>query len=488
MDGSVFEYVWRPQHGPQHALVKCPIFEVFYGGARGGGKTDAMIGGDWPHHARKYGHHAKGIFFRRELPQLEAAIARSKELYYRLGAEWHEQKKTWTFPDGASLKFRPLERDSDAEKYQGHDYTRVYFEELTNYPDPKPVMKIKATLRSGAGVPVGFRATGNPGGPGHQWVKSRYIDPAPDGMRVITDEYGLERVFIPAKVSDNQILVDNDPQYITRLKQSGSESLVRAWLEGDWDVVEGAFFDNWRHDLHVLRPFEIPEEWSRIRSGDWGSARPFSVGWWAIVPDFTQVNGVWLPRGAMVRYREWYGCKDGEPNVGLKLTAEDVAQGVADREAGETIKDAVLDPAAFANDGGPSIAERMFTHAKVTWRRADNKRVARAGALGGWDQMRARLNGEDFGEPYGQRPMIYTFTTCVDSIRTIPALQHDDTNAEDVDTDGEDHAGDEWRYACMSRPYQPKQKVKEPAVYTLQQPIQKLLKPSNSTKPKYGNR
>ena len=149
--------IWRPQKGPQHKLVTCPVFEVFYGGARGGGKTDAMICGDWPIHAQRYGDKAKGIFFRRELPQLEAAIDRSKEIYFQLGCKWSEQKKQWLFPNGASLRFRPLERDSDAEKYQGHDYTRVYFEELTNYPDPKPVMKIKATLRSAAGVPCGAR-------------------------------------------------------------------------------------------------------------------------------------------------------------------------------------------------------------------------------------------------------------------------------------------------------------------------------------------
>jgi hypothetical protein len=155
-----------------------------------------------------------------------------------------------------------------------------------------------------------------------------------------------------------------------------------------------------------------------------------------------------LPRGAIVRYREWYGRKG--PNEGLKLTAEEVAHGIlAKEQPGETIAYSVLDPAAFAVDGGPSIAERMGK-VGVSFRRADNKRVAQLGALGGWDQMRARLKGDADG-----RPMIYTFSTCADSIRTIPALQHDADKPEDLDTDGEDHAADEWRYGCMSRPYQP---------------------------------
>jgi hypothetical protein len=155
-----------------------------------------------------------------------------------------------------------------------------------------------------------------------------------------------------------------------------------------------------------------------------------------------------LPRGAIVRYREWYG--KSAPNTGIKLTAEEVAIGIlAKEQPGEKITYGVIDPAAFAVDGGPSIAERMSREG-VTFRRADNKRVAQMGALGGWDQMRQRMKGDGDG-----RPMIYTFSTCVDSIRTIPALQHDLDKPEDLDTDGEDHAADEWRYACMSRPYQP---------------------------------
>jgi hypothetical protein len=412
--------------------------------------------------ADRYGKSQKGIFFRRELPQLEAAIERTKEIYLPIGWDWGEQKKTFTAPNGATLKFRPLERDSDAEKYQGHNYTDLYFEELTNYPDPKPVNKLRATLRSGAGVPCQFHGTGNPGGPGHHWVKARYIDPAPHGNVVLLETVDgelTERVFIPAKVADNPMLLDNDPGYITRLKQSGSAELVRAWLEGDWNAVEGAFFDCWSQEL-VIDPFEIPEHWLRFRSFDWGFASPFSAGWWAVVTDDYIHKGKRLPRGALVRYREWYGASS--PNVGLRLTVEKIAQGIKERES-ESIAYSTADPSMFSEDGGPSLAERMALPKEgkfsgMYWSKADNKRVPRHGAVGGWDQMRDRMVGDE-------RPMIYCFSTCADSIRTIPSLPHDPSKAEDLDTNAEDHAADEWRYACMSRPWI-RAVPKEPVVET----------------------
>jgi hypothetical protein len=261
----------------------------------------------------------------------------------------------------------------------------------------------------------------------------------------------LERVYIPSRVGDNRYL---GPDYVQQLKASGSEELVKAWLEGDWSVIEGAFFDCWDASRHVVRPFEIPRDWARLRSGDWGSAKPFSIGWWAVVGDkFKTPDGKTLPRGCMVRYREWYGMQPGKPNVGLKLHADQVGQGVATREKNDPkLASGVLDPSAFAEDGGPPIAERLNAELikaeLMPFRRADNKRVPGRGAMGGWDQLRSRLVGDEDG-----LPMIVCFSTCVDSIRTIPALQHDPLKAEDLDSDMEDHAADEWRYACMSRPW-----------------------------------
>ncbi|WP_273430497.1 terminase large subunit domain-containing protein [Chitinibacter tainanensis] len=431
------DIAWRPQEGPQTRLITCPAFEVMFGGARGGGKTDAMLG-EWAIHADRYGEHAKGVFFRHSLPQLEAAIARAKQIYLRLGARWKEQAKTFIWPNKATLKFRYLANEDDAENYQGHDYTRLYFEELTNWADPAGIFKVMATLRSGAGVPCRMRATANPGGPGHHWVKARYIDPAPAGYKPIIDpETGQARVFIPSLLGQNKILMQNDPNYAARLRMSGSAALVKAWLEGDWTVIEGAYFSEWSAARHVVKPFAIPSHWAQFRAFDWGSAKPFCCLWFAVSDGCLAA----IPRGALVVYREWYGQEEGKPNVGLRLTMQEVAKGIIKRERGDKIEFGVADPAIFTRDGGPSIAETMMAEG-VMWRRADNKRVA------GWEQVHLRLKGDEDDD---YRPMLYVFDTCGALIRTLPALQHDKNNAEDVDSDMEDHAPDTLRYGCMAR-------------------------------------
>jgi len=448
---------------------------VFFGGARGGGKTDGMLG-DFVEHASVYGEHAIGLMVRRKRTQLVETIERSRQIYSLLGWRFNEVEKMWRAPNGARLRFAYLERDADAEEYQGHSYTRVYVEEIGNFPTDKPVLKLMATLRSAHGVPVGFRATGNPGGPGHNWVRKRYIDPAPLGWRTgirrfenpFTGEI-VERdwVYIPSRLSDNRYL---GAEYVANLQMVGSDLLVRAWLTGDWTVIEGAYFDCWSMQKHVVSPFTVPADWLRFRSMDWGSAAPFSIGWWAVVTTDHELplavheqrreialaaDGAGadalgcrvLPRGALVRYREWYGTLAPDTNVGLKLTAETVAAGIRMKSAGEHYAYTVCDPSIFRQDGGPSIAERMIRSKLTGLKPGDNKRVPLRGAMGGWDQMRARMVGD------GERPMIYCFATCIDSIRTIPVLQHDPDRPEDLDTDAEDHAADEWRYACMSRPW-----------------------------------
>lgn len=382
--------IWEPQPGPQTHLVTCPVFEVFFGGARGGGKTEASIG-DWLQHSNEYGEYAVGLFVRRSLTQLSEAIARTKMLFPKIGATFNEKKSTWTMPNGARLKFAYLERDEDASNYQGHSYTRIYIEEAGDFPSPTPIQKLKATLRSAVGVPCGIRLTGNPGGPGHGWVKARYIEPDPKGYRVIKEVEELmvddrlvtvtiDRVFIPSKLSDNKLVMRHDPSYVLRLKQSGSEALVKAWLEGDWDIVDGAYFSDWDSTKHVLDKDwlkVIPKKATRFRSFDWGSSKPFSVGWWVLS------DGNWgLPKDAIVRYREWYGAS--EPNVGLRMVATEVAKGIKLREKGEVINYAVADPAIFIQNGGPSIAQDMSKF-RCNWFKADNKR------LPGWEQVRIRL-------------------------------------------------------------------------------------------------
>lgn len=466
--------VWAPQPGPQTTLLRCPVFEVLYGGARGGGKTDAMLG-DFVKHAGQYGEDAIGLCVRRERTQLKEMIERSRQIYGPIGAKYSSQDKQWRFPNGARLTFAYLENDADAEAYQGWNTTRCYVEEMGNFPRPEPIFKLMATLRSGnPDVKVGFRATANPGGPGHLWIRARYIDPAPRGLKILTDKFinpftkeekGIERVYIPSKVTDNRFC--NNTDYIARLQLAAGAKLLQAWLHGDWDLIEGAFFAEWDDSKHVIKPFAIPTNWTRFVSADWGSAAPFSIGWWAVVSDdyedifgprsFDDNRAAYtggLPRGALVRYREWYGSPNHN-NVGLKLFAEEVAAGIVERErdeprnhgGGSRIAYRVIDPDACREKGGPSIAERMsWAPHRIFWRPADNARVGRRGAMGGWDAVRARLKGED------GVPMLYVFDSCEDLIRCLPVAQHDPDNMEDID-DCEDHAIDDLRYACMSRPY-----------------------------------
>lgn len=464
MNGTELTVHWRPQAGPQKALIDCPISEIFYGGARGGGKTDGILG-KYALKASRYGQHFNAVFFRKEMPQQDDLIDRAKEIYIPLGAQWLEAKKRFSFPGGGRVRFRPLENVADAEKYQGQNLSDAAVEEAGNYAMPAAIDRLFGCLRSTAGVPVQLILTANPGGPGHHWIKARYIDPAPLGFKTLRRRLpnGEDHryVYIPSRVQHNRILLANDPGYVGRLYLVGSAELVRAWLEGDWNVIAGAFFKEFSIERHVIEPIALPAGWQRFRACDWGSAKPFSVGWYAVsegdLPQF--------PRGALVKYREWYGMAEGQPNVGLKMTAEEVADGIVARDdRGYEFKwpHSVIDPSAMAENGGPSIAERMLvrTDKRVAWREADNKRVSARGALGGWDQLRSRLIGTCERDPKTSavdwdtgEPMLYFFSTCVDTIRTVPALQHDDDKPEDVDSDGEDHAPDETRYACMSRPF-----------------------------------
>lgn len=440
--------VWAPQAGPQKALIDCPLPLVFFGGARGGGKTDGVLG-KWALKDQQYGENFNAIMFRRTTVSSEDAIERSKQIFAPLGAKFNSSTLTWRMPNGGRVGFRYLDKVTDADEWQGRNLTDVWIEEAGQYAAPDAIDKLFAVLRSAGGVPVQMILTANPGGPGQTWLRDRFqLHPFPRKPRIIDvqiNEGQLQAAVIPSRITDNRALLEADPSYIDRLKMVGSKELVRAWLDGDWSAIEGAFFAEWNEQQHVIPWFEPPKEWTRFRSMDWGFAAPFSVGWWAVVGDSGNYAGRYLPRGALVRYREWYGATG--PQKGLRMTAEEVADGIKEREDGEHIAYGVLDPAAFAQDGGPSIAERMFSRG-VAFRKADNKRLGNGlGHMGGWDQMRARMRGQD------GVPMLYVMETCKDFIRTVPTLQHDPDKPEDLDTMAEDHAADEARYGCMSRPW-----------------------------------
>lgn len=449
--------VWAPQPGPQTALIDCPFPEIFFGGARGGGKTDGVLG-KWAIKEKRYGRDFNGIMFRRTTVSAEDAVERSKQIYLPLGGKFvGSPNPTWRMPNGGRVSFRYLENIDDANEWQGRNVTDAWIEEAGQYPTSGPIDRMFGVLRSASGIPVQLILTANPGGAGQHWIRDRYrLHPFPAKPmvleRLLPDGEIHKFAVIPSRLTDNKILLTRDPKYKSRLQMVGSAELVRAWLEGDWSAIEGAFFDCWSESRHVIRPFAVPSGWKRLRSMDWGSAHPFSVGWWTIVPDDHEAENLAgdkliLPRGALVRYREWYGASG--PNAGLKMDAERVGKGIKAKEEGEIVASGVLDPSAFRQDGGPSIAE-MLLKGGAGFGRADNTRVPQKGAMAGWDQVRRRLVGDSEGQS-----MIYFFSTCTDAIRTIPVLQHDPDRPEDLDTDSEDHAADDVRYACNSRPYLP---------------------------------
>lgn len=431
--------------------MQCPIEDVLFGGAVGGGKSDGLLG-DFLWQALQYPGHARGILFRRSFPELEELITRSREIYDRAGWTFKEKDRTWYSPEGDTLKMRFIERADDWTKYWGHQYTWQGFDEAGNWPDPTPIDKLWARLRSPNGVPCKRRLTANPGGAGQGWIKSRYIDPAPPmtpflapvGKRVDGSAVTVQRVFIPSKLVDNKILLNSDPDYANRLYAAGSESVVRAWLEGDWSVTLGQFFTEWNPDIHVIPTAEIPRHWTKFRAFDWGSKTPFCVLWIA-VSDGSPLGMRSYPPGALIVYREWYGARaNGE---GLEFSADEVAKGILMKDAGERIDYSVADYQIFRADGGPSIAEVM-RRSGVYFRAADKERKA------GWQQLRLRLKGSRYGHA-DHAPMLYVMEECKNLIRTLPQMQHSEKDPEDVmKVKGiEDHAPETLRYGCMSRPY-----------------------------------
>lgn len=464
-------------HEKQKVAFDSEATEILYGGAAGGGKSHLMRMA-----ALTWCSEIPGLqvyLFRRIRDDLVKNHVEGPNGFREFLAGWVEcgfvkiVEDEIRFWNGSKIYLCHCKDEKDRFKYQGAEIHVLLVDELTHFTD-----KIYRFLRNrvrmvGITTPEKYKGRfpriicgANPGGIGHQFVKMTFIDGV-EPLRVVTSpdsEGGMRRQYIPARLEDNPSMSSNDPGYEKRLAGLGSDSLVRAMRWGDWSVVEGAFFDNFSEKRHVLSPFPLPEDWLRFRAGDWGSAKPFSFGWYAVAgDDHVTPCGKRIPRGALVKYREWYGCrKDAHgkfiPDTGVKKTAEEVADGISARDFDDDLSYGVLDPAAFNQDGGPSIAERMANKG-VWFRRADNKRVTQRGAMGGWDQMRSRLNGDEDGDP-----MLFFFTNCIHSIRTIPALQHDEDKPEDLDTTAEDHAADETRYACMSRPWVPVKPEEKPQI------------------------
>ena len=423
--------IFKPNVGPQTEFLAAPEREVFYGGARGGGKSYAMLI-DPLRYCHKENHRA--LLIRRTMPELRDLINHSQRLYSRAfpGAKWREQEKEWRFPSGAKIEFGYAENMTDALRYQGQSYTWIGIDELPQYPSPDIYNFLRSSLRSvDPDIPVYMRSTGNPGNVGSQWVKEMFVDPidpntafnieivTPSGPKYIT------RRFIPAKLQDNPYLMQTDDYYA--MLSSLPEVQRKQFLDGNWDAFSNAAFPEFDRSIHVVEPFEVPKGWQRFRAADWGYSSPACVLWFAIDYD----NNLWI-------YRELYT---------KKITADVFARKVLELEHGEYIRYGVLDASTWAKRGdiGPSIAETMIQQG-CRWRPSDRTPKSR---ISGKLEIHKRLKIVDEKK---KEPGIRIFSSCRNLIRTLPLLPLDDHNPEDVNTDAEDHAYDALRYGCMSRP------------------------------------
>lgn len=478
-------------HPKQLTALQTIADEALYGGAAGGGKSHLMRVA-----AIVWATAVAGLqiyLFRRELDDLNKNHVEGPKGFRNLLAPWVAAglvtivEREIRFWNGSKIYLCHCKDEKDRFGYHGAEIHVLLMDELTTFTET--IYRYLRFRVRAVGLPAALTGTkfprilcsSNPGNIGHAWVKATFINNAePNELRQMPDsEGGMLRQYIPAKLDDNPSMATDDPGYRARMRGLGSEAQVKAMEDGDWEVVEGAYFDCWS-PRNIVRPFEVPKHWLRFMAFDWGSAEPFSTGWYAVASErCVTADGVMIPAGALVRYREWYGSKS--PNVGLKMKNGDIGRGILEREsADEEISYRTCDPSIFSTHGGPSIAEQMardertgqaltINGKRLTLRKADNTRVAHLGAAIGWGQLRIRLIG------YDDSPMLFVFSTGTNLIRTLPALQHNPDKPEDIMDGMEDHAPDECRYACNSRPWAKPKPEAKPFTVTTRQPTWKEM-------------
>ena len=437
------DVLFKPNDGPQTDFLASSEREVLYGGAAGGGKSFAMLadplrGLNNPNFS--------GLLVRHTTEELRELIQKSQELYPKAipGIKWSERKSQWVTPKGGRLWMSYLDRDLDVMRYQGQAFNWIGFDELTQWATPYAWDYMRSRLRSAdQSLGLYMRATTNPGGAGHQWVKKMFVDPSPPNTsfwatdtetgNVIRFPKGhsregqplFRRRFIPANLFDNPYLAESGDYEAMLL--SLPEHQRKQLLEGNWDVAEGAAFPEFDRTKHVVEPFKIPSSWRKFRACDYGYGSYSAVVWLAVTPS-----------EQLVVYRELQVSK---------VLASDLADKILQLEAEDgTIQYGVLDSSLWhkRGDTGPSLAEQMIIRG-CKWRPSDRSRGSR---IAGKNELHRRLQVDE----YTNEPRLVVFNNCTNLISQLPSLPLDKKNNEDVDTNAMDHMYDALRYGIMTRP------------------------------------
>lgn len=511
------EFGWQyiPGTSQEYALG-APCNHILFHGTRGPGKTDTQLMRFRSRCNLGYGPFWRGIIFDREYKNLDDLVTKSKRWFYDYndGATFLESNKDfkWRWPTGEELLFRSVKREDDYWSYHGHEYPFIGWNELTKYDNPRLYEKMMSINRSSflaeehtprlegnnyvaewnrmypnghyegrpfqtgdyetpdgrplPDIPLEVFATCNPYGPGHSWVKRKFIEPAPDCriVRTTTQVYN-PRTKKEEPVTKTQVAIHGSykenpylsPEYVAELHNLTDETEREAWLNGNWDInAGGALSDLWRKEKILLPRFRIPANWHIDRSFDWGSTHPFSVGWWA------EANGeevelpdgriICPPKGTIIRIHEWYGTKTIGTNIGLKLSAKSIAEGIRDREimlladgwiASQPMPGPADNQISNVTEAETETIEKKMADVGIRWTRSDKARGSRKNGL---QLIRDRLEATIAGEGAGLMFMEH----CRAALAILPDLPRDEKDMDDVDTDAEDHLYDELRYRVLA--------------------------------------
>ena len=439
------EFNYKP-HPAQCRLHSSPANEILFGGAAGPGKSMSLR---WE--AMYWMLRVPGLqvyLFRRTFPELEKnhIIPLLSEFPREMGT-WQDNKRRWTCPNGSMLHLCHCQNEKDVFDYQGAEIHLLLIDELTTFTE-FIYDYLRGRVRCALPVPAEFRhkipgivCASNPGGIGHQFCKRRWVDYSPPGVCVRAPklEGGMVRQYIPALLSDNPTLLSADPGYISRLNAL-PEPYRTAFMEGNWNLFFGQAFSFNEKD-HVIEPMPVPASAPLYMTFDWGYGKPYSTGWWWEDPD-----------GRLYRFAEDYGCSPGQIDVGMRLTDEQIADRVKGVERAQKISGRrmlrICDPTCFnkkpdyiGGGQGPSTAE-VFARAGLILTPGDPSRLQKI------RQFHSRLSVPKDGT----KPMMLVYRGCEAFIRTIPLLQADKNDPEDVDTRLEDHPYDEAALVFMARP------------------------------------